>query len=262
MNRPLSPFDRISRACFRSFADLPGARLLQSDTIFGVMTDVPLSFFNGIASSVFRNGDLLTAIDEARRPFLEVGRPFRWWITPGTEPENLAPILAGLGMRHAYDALGMTADLSALPSAPPEPAGISIEIVSDEETMRRWSALLLDVFEAPPDDAAVWATTYARLTAAGNAQWTHFAAIAGGEIVASAAVLVAGDLAGIYHVATHGDMRGRGVGAALTRRAMVTGRAAAATTAVLQASTLGERVYRALGFTDGPLLSLYDWQPV
>src|SRR5215213_858944 len=80
--------ERIARECFRSFSRLPNARLIDEEGLFGVMTEVPVNFFSGIAMS--------DVSEEEVEPVLERFRAhrFRWWISPSTRPANLAAILA------------------------------------------------------------------------------------------------------------------------------------------------------------------------
>jgi len=66
--------------------------------------------------------------------------------------------------------------------------------------------------------------------------------------VAVSANLVSRGVVGIYAVATLPEARGRGIGAAMTRRAAQDGFAAGATAAVLQASPMGQPVYARMGF--------------
>jgi ribosomal protein S18 acetylase RimI-like enzyme len=72
---------------------------------------------------------------------------------------------------------------------------------------------------------------------------------------------MAGDLGGIYQVATLPAARGRGIGRAVTLAAMKHARDLGAKRAVLQSSEMGYPVYRAIGFEDVCALRLYDWKP-
>jgi GNAT superfamily N-acetyltransferase len=62
-------------------------------------------------------------------------------------------------------------------------------------------------------------------------------------------LLITGDWAGIYWVGSLERYRRRGFGAAVTAHAVNAGLAAGCRSATLQASKLGEPVYRGLGFT-------------
>jgi ribosomal protein S18 acetylase RimI-like enzyme len=90
--------------------------------------------------------------------------------------------------------------------------------------------------------------------------WQHFVAFEGDRPMATTSVLVEGDLAGIYFVATMPEARGRGIGSAATRAAMRYAREAGATRAALQSSDSGFGVYRGLGFEQRCVVSAYEWR--
>ncbi len=75
-----------------------------------------------------------------------------------------------------------------------------------------------------------------------------FVAWAGGRAVSTATTWLGGDTVGIFNVATSPAERGRGYGRAVTAYAVRDGFTTGADLAWLQASPLGEPVYRALGF--------------
>ena len=247
---PIAAIDQISVNCFRSFMRIRNAELIDDGRIFGVMSHMPITFFNGIALTHINEGDVAPVIDLFRAK----GVPFRWWLTPSTRPEGLAALLETHGMRHAYDAPGMVADLTGLEREVAPPAGITIRRVDD---LTPWLEVLAPTFSFPEGHAEIWRDAYAQC----GDEWTHFVAFLGDQPVATTSLLIVGELAGIYMVATLAKARGLGIGAAVTREAMRFARDRGATQAALQSSELGYRVYRGLGFVDYCNLRLYDWRP-
>ena len=75
-----------------------------------------------------------------------------------------------------------------------------------------------------------------------------YVAYADGEPVSTATAWLGDGGVGIYSVATPPELWGRGYGRAVTAKAIQDGFAAGAEFAWLQASALGEPVYRAMGF--------------
>jgi predicted GNAT family acetyltransferase len=73
--------------------------------------------------------------------------------------------------------------------------------------------------------------------------------VEGRDVTTAASYVVDGDV-GIFNVATPSMHRGRGYGAAITWHAVREGLAAGADLAYLQASAIGESVYRRLGFRE------------
>jgi GNAT superfamily N-acetyltransferase len=69
-----------------------------------------------------------------------------------------------------------------------------------------------------------------------------------GEVQATAAAAIWGDVAGVFFVDTDPRWRGRGVGTAMTAAALHSAAAAGARSALLDSSALGLSIYRRLGF--------------
>ena len=74
------------------------------------------------------------------------------------------------------------------------------------------------------------------------------AGFVGERLVTTSFAVRSGDVVGIYAVGTEPSVRRRGFGTAVTWAALASGRAWGCTTGVLQASAMGVRVYRAMGF--------------
>lgn len=241
----VAAIERISRECFRSFSRLPNARLLDDGRVFGVLTDVPINFFSGIAMSDLSEAEVGPVLDTLR------GRAFRWWISPSTRPANLAGILAGHGLRHTYDAAGMVADLAVVDFAAPLPNGLTIQRVTNLDD---WTLVFMEGFRRSAHEVTIWPTAYAQC----EDVWVHFVGFLDGAPVATTSLLLCGDLAGVYHVATLPAARGRGVGRAITVAALEHAKQTGATHAALQASEMGYGVYQAIGFAEVCQLTLYD----
>lgn len=237
--------ERITRACYRSFSRLPNARLIDDGRLFGVLTDVPIGFFSGIAMSDVTEAEVPEVLERIG------ARPFRWWISPSTRPVNLAEVLAAQGLHHTYDATGMAIDLR-VPLDTALPPGLSIERVTE---LDEWARVLMDGFNRPESERPVWQSAYEQF----GGEWIHFVGRLEGEAVATTSLLECGNgLAGIYHVVTLPPARGRGVGRAITIAALQYAKERGAVQAALQASAMGLSVYRAIGFVPYCDLVLYD----
>ena len=66
--------------------------------------------------------------------------------------------------------------------------------------------------------------------------------------MATAEATLAGDVAGLYNIATVPAVRRRGVGSAMTVRPLEDARVAGCATAVLQAAPAGVSIYERVGF--------------
>jgi GNAT superfamily N-acetyltransferase len=221
------------------------------------MSHVGIPFFSGIATSNITEDEVAGVIDRFRAKRCA----FRWWVTPSTEPEGLAEILLGHGMRHAYDAPGMAADLMTLDLDVPSPADVTIRQLHGPDEMTDWIDVVAATYATPPNEVPIWRSSFEQCGFGDEAAWAHFVADLRNEPVATTSIMVVDGLAGVYMVATLPQARGLGIGAAVTREAMRYARDRGATQAALQSSELGYSVYRKLGFVEYCNLRLYDWRP-
>jgi len=253
--------DSLSRECFRSFAVLPGAQLISNGEVFGVMTGLPRTFFNGIATTNFDGAGVDAAIERTIEPFRANDCAFRWWVTPGTRPAELGPMLAAHGLRHVYDSAAMTADLTRPAANVAVEGDLDIRRVAGIEEMQEWSNVLLRVFGASAFETDAWLTAFSQIGLHEDSSWAHFVAFAGGSAVATTSLMLAGELAGVYHVATLPEARGRGIGAAVNAAALQYARERGAREAVLQSSEMAVGVYRRIGFVQTSTVGMYEWRP-
>ena len=245
----IEALDIISRECFHSFGVLPNARVIDGDAT-GVVTDMPITFFNGIGTTDFAEEDA----DRRVRDVIEIfDKPFRWWITPGTRPSNLPEVLARNGLVHVYDSAGMSIDLARIAA----PVGNIAQVRSDAQ-LRVFADVLTTVFERPKSDMEIWTSAYGRIGY--DANWAHFIAFDDGKPAATASVLMCGGVAGIYLVGTIKEARGKGLGTAATLAALQHAKERGASIGALQSSAMGERVYRAMGFVSHGMMSMYEWR--
>lgn len=245
--------------CFQSYAALPDASIEEREGLISVRTAVPLPFFNGVPRAAL-DGDAGERIRETVARFRETGTPFRWWITPSSAPADLIEQLTANGFRHTYDAPGMALDLADLREQPPID-GFDIRRIRNAEELRTWVSVFATGFNRPEPEHAVWHSAFLSFGFDPDARWRHYLGVLNGQPVATATVCVGEEIAGIYHVFTHADARGRGIGAAVTRAALEEGRNAGCRYGALQSSEMAFSVYKTLGFRHCCDLTLYDWRP-
>jgi len=231
-----------------TFLVLPGARLLDVPGLLGVVTDVPLSFFNFVPRTALRDRDDLDGIvagvlaESARRRV-----PCRWWFTPGTRPAAVRLVLERR-MRLHYRAPAMVAELDGGVLEQPLPDGVEVERVRDLDALGRFAEVLLTAFERPRSDHAGWIAAFGAIGLGEQSPWQHFVATIEGRTVATASVFLGGGTAGVYHVGTLPAARGRGAGGAVTRVALADALERGVRTSVLQSSDEAYRIYQRLGF--------------
>ena len=249
--------EAITHNCYRSFAGFPDAETIDNDSIFAVLSHVPIPFFSGVARTNLDAEEVDATLELLRSKKCA----FRWWVTPSTRPADLASMLQSRGLRHAYDAPGMIADLTTVALDAPLPPGITMRQLTHVDELADWLAVFTVVFSSPEHEREIWRDAYVRCGVGEGKPWQHFVAYEGDTPLATTSVLVDGDLAGIYFVATMPEARGRGIGAAVTRAAMRYARDVGATRAALQSSEVAVSVYRSLGFVQRCVVGAYEWRP-
>ncbi|HET7434143.1 MAG TPA: GNAT family N-acetyltransferase [Thermoanaerobaculia bacterium] len=254
MRCDLSALERLLTEGFASFESMPDAEPLRVDGVSGVITGVPMTFFNGVGAT--NEPDVAQVIEAFRAR----NAPFRWWTGPFVRPANLVEQLKEHGLKHAYDAGGMVLDLDALTFVPRAIEDFEIRRVTSAEELADWAMVLTTGFHRTIEERAQWIRAYSHYGFEPNAEWTHYVGYLHGQPIASTTLLMRGELAGIYHVVTLPEARGRGIGAAITYAGLEHARRAGARCAALQSSEMGDPVYRMIGFREVCRLSLYDWR--
>lgn len=203
----------------------------------------------GLAAEALNFGFLKPPYDGApetaervRAYFAERKLPFRLAFR-GADRERCAPSLEAAGWRAQSDPTpGMTLALPA--RAPAPPSELAIREVRTPEELVGFREAAFAGFGLPVGVARLFLNE--RLHALPNVRL--FAGRAGDETVATSMLVVTGDVAGIYWVATLEAHRGRGYGEAMTWAAAAAGQARGCSVASLQASKLGRPVYARMGF--------------
>jgi ribosomal protein S18 acetylase RimI-like enzyme len=173
------------------------------------------------------------------------GMPALWHSWPGVTDRTETVLLAS-GFEFVEEEPVMTADSDALASAQNVRAtNVTVRTAESAKELGDWAVVWCG---APSNEIPV---DLLRALSLGleNGSVRYLVGYDGsGAAVGCAAAVVAGRTAAIEHVVTRRDARGRGVGTAMTARAMVEASAQGATHAILTASADGIRIYGRLGF--------------
>jgi len=240
--------------------DAPHTELVVSDHLTWLVTDIPDHFMNVVACTQLPNEGLGNIFEEAMAHFrqLNVTR-FSWLVEENSQAAEVKKHLLahGLVLRDAF-AVEMAADLNDVPDDIPLPAGLSISLVQDTETLQQWIHVASRGFGVAETDENRWREIFDNLVFA-PPFYTYLARL-DGEPVATAQLFAAEGVAGIYNITCLAEARGRGIGTALTTVPLLEARAMGYCVGILQASTLGFNVYRKIGFQEYGKLSVFTWQ--
>jgi GNAT superfamily N-acetyltransferase len=159
---------------------------------------------------------------------------------------------------HESFGMEMAADLTSVPQDLATPTGLEIIRVADGETLRQWIHVASIGFEVPQEFESVWCDFFE--VAVFDPPFQTYLAVLNGKPVGTSQLFASAGVAGIYNVTCVPEARGQGIGAAITQAPLLDAREMGYRVAILQASELGRRVYRRLGFEDYGGLSVYLWE--
>jgi ribosomal protein S18 acetylase RimI-like enzyme len=237
----------------------PGAEVEDSG---GWMFGAGRSTHPVISNAAFRREDGFAAdelIERARSFFGSRGRGFAVWARGGeTGDEDLVAACEAAGLQMVYAMPEMTLDAKV--EERPAPDGMTLRRVAsgeDAEDYWRVAASSYASLGFPPDVFAFYENDEG-LRADGVAA---FLARADDRPVGIAMTIVSHGVAGIYWVGCTEEARGRGLGRSVTATAVNAGFEMGAGIASLQASPMGESLYRRMGFETIFDYRLYMCQP-
>ncbi len=165
--------------------------------------------------------------------------PGTWHVTGD---DALCDRLIAHGFADGGADIGMAATIAELN---PAPSPATVTEVTTPDALAIFTDVLAEGFGEGPREARWVGEMYARIGYGPGKPWRHYLAHLDNEPVATATALTTGDTCGIYFVFTRDRARRRGIGAAVTRHALIE---SGASLGVLGASAMGEPVYRRLGF--------------
>ena len=166
-------------------------------------------------------------------------------------------IAHGLAVEESF-AIEMAADLSGLPGSTVLPTGLEIIPVEDRKTLSKWIHVASIGFGVPEEFESTWYDFF--VEAVLDLPFRNYLALLNGQPVGTSQLFLSAGVAGIYNVTCIPKARGQGIGAALTLAPLLYAREIEYHIGILQASELGYRVYRRLGFQDFGQLSVYLWE--
>ena len=256
--------DAVLSAAIGNFASLithmhrgvPAARLIALDDVMIADSSVADDTFNVIALTRFAPDAIDRRVAETIETARATGRPFTWWIDPFA-PAGLAQRLEAAGLKETGRMPIMRADLRAEVEFGPVLGELEIRRVTTEEEFAVFARVVAAIWQPPaPTVVEFFGKAAKRILGLGDGTLGDSAEVPsrvfvgyldGVPICTAQAELVNG-VAGLYNIVTAAGHRMRGFGRAMTVAAMRAARDEGYRTVVLEASPMGEPVYRRLGF--------------
>ncbi|MEX2247315.1 MAG: GNAT family N-acetyltransferase [Dehalococcoidia bacterium] len=172
----------------------------------------------------------------------ERGLPFIVRVRGGLDPASEVAA-AALGMPYSDTVPGMI--LEPIGRVPAAPEGVEVRVVGDEEELRAWDGVVRQSFGLPAEFEGFFGPWLV-----GVPDTRLYLAYVDGEVAATSMLMATDRVAGVYCVATLDAYRRRGLGEAMTWRAMGDGAEMGCLFGYLQASEMGKPVYERMGFRE------------
>ncbi len=250
------------RGAFSSFAICPRAEVYDGVDLLQTITDIPFPMFNSVLDARLEPERVQAAIEKAKARCASHGVPMRWNVAPTDKPADIGQYLEAGGFVHDGDLTLMALDLLALKEESRPFPDLVIESATDVGERTQWSKPMVIGFGIPLTVVPGFEDYCRRLgqeLALGRFElstgWRNR------KPVATAALFLAGGVAGVYCIATLPEARGQGIGTAMTRAACARARELGYRVAVLHASEMGFGIYQKIGFRAYGRIGLYSWMP-
>jgi GNAT superfamily N-acetyltransferase len=225
-----------------------------------LITNMPDHFMNLVVCTQLPSEGIDELIGDALAHFrsLNIGR-VSWLAQEGVPATEIKKYLVaqGLTFRESF-AIEMAADLRSVPDDVPTPIGLKIVPVVAGKTLQQWIHAASIGFEVREEFEKVWFDFF--VEAVFDTRFRTYLAILDGQSVGTSQLFLSAGVAGIYNVTCIPEARGQGIGAAITLAPLLKAREMGYKVGILQASGLGFKVYRRLGFQDFGKLSVYLWE--
>ena len=203
-------------------------------------TDIDQPLLNGVLRT--RHQPLDHAIDKAKRQL--TGSTWSWWVGDDSEP-GTAKGLVARGAEQIIEMPIMAIDVAGLATVDDDAADLDIRQVSGRTEMIDYVRAYAEPLGFPANgiDAAA-----ERELAFAYPEVTRLAGVVDGKMVGTCTLSLGTEVGALYCIATDANYRGRGIATALTRESLRLARESGRRIVTLQASSLGEPVYKRIGF--------------
>jgi len=225
-----------------------------------LMTNLPDHFMNLVVCTKLPPDCADELVENTLAHFRSMNiRKLSWLAHDSVPSVEINRVLLGHGLTFKESfATEMAVDLSVLPEELPAHPGLRIVPVVDGNALRQWIHVASIGFRISEKFEKVWYDFFVDTVFDG--QFQTYLALLNGKPVGTSQLFLSEGVAGIYNVTCIPEVRGQGIGSAITLAPLLKARELGYRIGILQASQRGYSAYRRLGFQDFGELSLYLWE--
>ncbi|MHC2070060.1 GNAT family N-acetyltransferase [Bremerella sp. T1] len=242
------------------WAQSPKVELRREEHWYRLISDIDHPYFNSIFEAQLPTTGIVSAIEEAIRPYRDRGRQMSWWIGPASRPITLGQHLEQLEFKKTACEAAMAicpfeADFERISD------DVEIQAVTSATQLRTWVEIMTGVYGLPEFTREPWFQILNRLGLDGRSKLQHFVARLDGDVAGVGSVFYGSQAAGIYNIAVLPEFRGQGVASTLTISLLSLIDEQGYQLATLCASQEAEKLYRKIGFQMHGELNCFVWSP-
>jgi len=222
--------------------------LMQAESICAMNTGVAVSDINWVWNENPLNNEDEKHIDAIKEYYKKLNLRFWWWVYPSGQSSETRRLLQNSGMRLIASIPCMVADLNDSLSDIQPTDNIKISEVKNDNDLSTWETASFDGFEMPPRARDQYGAFVSSFKLDAQSPQKLFIAYLDGIPAATSLLFMHKNTAGIYYVSTLPACRNKGCGLGITRAAMQYAKKSGFKEIVLQATSMGARVYVRAGF--------------
>ncbi len=215
---------------------------------------------NGVLKARLTEDSMERRVRDAQTFFKKRKRQWKWYVDPETTPRRLGDYLVRKGFVPDWALPCMATGLGKVRRGP-LPEGLRILRVDDLVTLKTCVNTLDKAFTTPedPESEPLWDDLFMSLGIGSTKQW--FLGLLNDKPVAASLLFLHEGLATVWMAGTVEKARGRGIGTAMTREALVLAKKLGYGFAVIQASKMGLPIYEKMGFKEYSKIKTYNSPP-
>lgn len=246
----IQTFERLS-------SNSPLVSFSRNENCARIETELPLTIFNRVFDYKTPNNDKIDATGQVKSiidSYRERGVKCVWHTYSHTQDEIVTETLKSNGFILGGTMSGMAVHLEVKVINQSNVPGLRIVTVHTDEELEMFKRVFVAEYGLPDELANAFTEVFAYDP---EGQMKYFLAYLNDVPVGTAMTFSTGEVTGIYTVATLKEFRTRGVGGALVGHALHDMQVAGATLAILQASSMGQTIYRKHGFEEELTINLF-----